>query len=96
VALRTALDAFVAANQNIVSAAQALDIHPNTMRYRLTRVAQVTGRDARNLADLVELIAAERLGHQPPRPLARRTTQITRCPGTDVGRKHGHGQGTIA
>jgi DNA-binding PucR family transcriptional regulator len=46
------LDAFFAAGGVLESAARALYVHPNTVRYRLRRVAEVTslapiqGRDA--------------------------------------------------
>lgn len=60
-ALHATLEAFVSANQNVVDAANALGIHPNSLRYRLSRIAQLTGRDPRTLADLVELLTALRL-----------------------------------
>ena len=37
------LDAFFAAGGVLESAARALYVHPNTVRYRLRRVAEVTG-----------------------------------------------------
>lgn len=59
--LRVSLEAFGAANLNVADAAQALSIHPNTLRYRLRRIADRTGRDPHVLADLLELTAAARI-----------------------------------
>jgi len=59
--LRASLEAFGAANLNVAEAAQALSIHPNTLRYRLRRIADRTGRDPHVLADLLELTAAARI-----------------------------------
>lgn len=59
--LRTSLEAFGAANLNVAEAAKALSIHPNTLRYRLRRIADRTGRDPHVLADLLELTAAARV-----------------------------------
>jgi hypothetical protein len=62
-ALRATLEAFVHADQNVGEAASALALHPNSLRYRLQRIADKTGRDPRRLSDLLELIAAARLLH---------------------------------
>jgi sugar diacid utilization regulator len=59
--LRGALDAFVAADLHVATAAKALFLHPNSLRYRLGRIARCTGRDPRRVADLLELIAAIRV-----------------------------------
>jgi hypothetical protein len=48
--------AFAAADLNVSRAAEALDVHPNTIRYRLQRVAGGTDHDPRTFAGLVELI----------------------------------------
>jgi len=50
--LRAYLDAF----GDIPAAARALDVHPNTFRYRLKRVAEIAGID---LTDPVERLAVE-------------------------------------
>lgn len=60
-ALRAALDGFVAANLSVTHAAKALYLHPNSLRYRLWRIAKCTGRDPRKVNDLLELIAACRV-----------------------------------
>jgi hypothetical protein len=55
---RATLGAFVDADLSVADAARALSIHPNSLRYRLRRIAQLTGRDPSKLTDLLELIAA--------------------------------------
>jgi hypothetical protein len=60
-ALRAALDAFVAADLNVATAAKAMMLHPNSLRYRLAGIARRTGRDPRRVPDLLELIAAARV-----------------------------------
>jgi hypothetical protein len=48
--------AFAAASLNVTAAASDLGLHPNTLRYRLGRIAEQTGHDPRTFAGLVELI----------------------------------------
>jgi hypothetical protein len=48
--------AFAAADLNIARAAAAMHVHPNTVRYRLARIATTTGHDPKTFAGLVELI----------------------------------------
>jgi sugar diacid utilization regulator len=60
-ALRQTLTAFVAANLSVAGTAHKLILHENSVRYRLRKIAQLTGRDPRNITDLLELIAASRL-----------------------------------
>jgi DNA-binding PucR family transcriptional regulator len=36
-------------------------LHPNSVRYRLARIATLTGRDPRQVIDLFELCAAARI-----------------------------------
>jgi len=66
-ALRAALDAFVTADLHVATAAKALFLHPNSLRYRLRRITRCTGRDPRRVTDLLELVAAARIldGHKP-------------------------------
>jgi hypothetical protein len=49
------VDAFAAADLNVSRAAAALNVHANTVRYRLERIAAETGHDPRTFAGLVEL-----------------------------------------
>jgi hypothetical protein len=48
--------AFASASLNVTAAASALGLHPNTLRYRLDRIAEQSGHDPRTFAGLVELI----------------------------------------
>jgi PucR C-terminal helix-turn-helix domain/GGDEF-like domain len=48
--------AFAAASLNVTTAASDLGLHPNTLRYRLDRIAEQTGHDPRTFTGLVELI----------------------------------------
>jgi PucR C-terminal helix-turn-helix domain/GGDEF-like domain len=59
--VRSTLEQFVNADLNVTDAAKALHLHPNTLRYRLQRISERTGRDPRKLTDLLELIAAARV-----------------------------------
>jgi hypothetical protein len=53
--------AFSDADLNVTRAAHALGFHPNTIRYRLERVATTTGHDPRTFAGLVELLCIAEL-----------------------------------
>jgi sugar diacid utilization regulator len=59
--MRDTIEAFCAADLQVSVAAAALSLHPNSLRYRLGRIASLTGRDPRKLTDLPELITAARL-----------------------------------
>jgi DNA-binding PucR family transcriptional regulator len=48
--------AFAAADLNVANAAQRMQVHPNTVRYRLQQIATKTGYDPRTFAGLVELL----------------------------------------
>jgi DNA-binding PucR family transcriptional regulator len=66
--LRATLEAFSQAILNVATAAQLLSVHPNTMRYRLGRITELSGRDPRVTRDLMELTAASQvlgLGGEP-------------------------------
>jgi hypothetical protein len=47
--------AFAAADLSVSRAASAMFLHPNTIRYRLERIAATTGHDPRTFSGLVEL-----------------------------------------
>jgi DNA-binding PucR family transcriptional regulator len=49
------------ADLSVERAARALFVHPNTVRYRLRRLAKLTGLDVARFYDLVELLTAIRL-----------------------------------
>jgi hypothetical protein len=48
--------AFSEADLNVTRAAQQMHVHPNTVRYRLQRIATTTGHDPRTFGGLVELV----------------------------------------
>ena len=58
--------AFAAADLNVSSAAAAMHLHPNTVRYRLARIASASGHDPRTFAGLLELLCV----FETPDPLA--------------------------
>ncbi|WP_233604733.1 CdaR family transcriptional regulator [Micromonospora sp. HM5-17] len=70
------LDAFFAAGGVLESAARALFVHPNTVRYRLRRVADVTGFSPLTARDAFALRMALTIGRLDPSP--------------PVGPGHGH------
>jgi hypothetical protein len=47
--------AFAAADLSVAGAAASLAVHPNTVRYRLQRIADATGHDPRTFTGLTEL-----------------------------------------
>jgi len=51
----------VDADLNVATAARQLNLHPNSLRYRLRRIGELTGRDPRRLTDLLELVTAMRI-----------------------------------
>jgi hypothetical protein len=59
--IRETVEALFDADLQVSVAAKALALHPNSLRYRLGRIADLTGRDPRRLTDLLELITASRL-----------------------------------
>ncbi|MFT4086506.1 MAG: helix-turn-helix domain-containing protein [Gordonia sp. (in: high G+C Gram-positive bacteria)] len=60
--LATTLDAYLEAGCSIESCARALYVHPNTVRYRLKKIADVTGRDPANPRDAYVLRVATTVG----------------------------------
>jgi DNA-binding PucR family transcriptional regulator len=54
--MRTTLRAYADASMNLTRAAEALHVHPNTLRYRLRRIEERSGRDPHTFSDLVDLI----------------------------------------
>ena len=53
---RATLLAYVAADLSVRGAAERLVVHPNTVRYRLRRISELTGSDTRRFQDLVDLV----------------------------------------
>jgi sugar diacid utilization regulator len=60
-ALTQTLRAYAACDLNVSRTAERLTVHPNTVHYRLSRIATLTGRDPRRFNDLAELLTALRL-----------------------------------
>jgi hypothetical protein len=60
------LDAFFAAGGVLESAARALYVHPNTVRYRLKRIAEVTGFSPLDPRDVFALRVALTIGRLDP------------------------------
>ncbi len=54
------LAAYLAADQNVNTAAEALRLHPNSLRYRLGRVEELLGRSLRSPATMTDLFVALR------------------------------------
>lgn len=56
--LMETLQAYIAENGDHNAAVKRLNIHRNTLNYRLNRIKQLTGKDPRSLIDLFELLCA--------------------------------------
>ena len=54
------LVAYLSADLNVNAAAEALHLHPNSLRYRLSRVEELLGRSVRSPATLADLYVALR------------------------------------
>jgi purine catabolism regulator len=70
-ALIDSLRAYIEANGRWADAAAALSVHRHTLRYRMRKIAELTGRDLADAGDRLELWLALR-AHQlrtPPTPL---------------------------
>lgn len=63
--MKFTLQAFAETNMNVTRAAKRLHIHPNTLRYRLRRVLEQTGRDPHSFGDLLDLLCLVTLLSQP-------------------------------
>lgn len=55
-AMRTTLRAYADASMNLTRAAEALHVHTNTLRYRLGRIEERSGRDPHDFNQLVDLL----------------------------------------
>ncbi|MBM0258459.1 CdaR family transcriptional regulator, partial [Micromonospora sp. 4G55] len=60
------LDAFFTAGGTLESAARSLFVHPNTVRYRLRRIAEVTGFSPLSPRDAFALQVALTVGRLDP------------------------------
>jgi DNA-binding PucR family transcriptional regulator len=59
--LLATLHAYVETHFNLTKAAQILNVHPNTVVYRLRRIRELSGRDPHNVDDLAVLTLALRV-----------------------------------
>jgi hypothetical protein len=59
--LLATLRAYLTDELSVGRAAERLEVHPNTVRYRLGRIETLTGRSLRRFEDLVEIVVAVRL-----------------------------------
>lgn len=50
------LQAYLNCNMNMNETASQLIVHRNTLNYRLNRIHKITGKDPKNILDLLELI----------------------------------------
>ena len=60
--LRTYLDS----DLDVARTAETLYVHPNTVRYRLRRVSDLTGLDTHRFSGQVELLTIARLSEAAP------------------------------
>lgn len=78
-ALSDTLDSFLDSGGSIERCARALYVHPNTVRYRLRKIAAVTGRDPSDARDAYVLrvaLSASRMLHAGLNPFSE-VTRIT-------------------
>lgn len=74
--VRTTLYTYLMRDPNVATAAKALSLHPNSLRYRLRTIAQSTGQDPRGARDLFEPCAAARISEESVQPSERSRSQI--------------------
>ena len=60
-ALMETLRAYLDSDLDVARTAEALFVHPNTVRYRLRRISEETGLDTQSFSGLVELLTIARL-----------------------------------
>ncbi|MDT2009245.1 PucR family transcriptional regulator [Rhodococcus jostii] len=85
--LTDTLDAYLDCGGAVETCARQLFVHPNTVRYRLKRIAEVTGRDPTNPRDAYVLRVAAtvgRLTHSHNEPITR-LTPVTPFPFGEAG-----------
>ncbi|HZH59476.1 MAG TPA: sugar diacid recognition domain-containing protein [Metabacillus sp.] len=57
--LEQTLEAYIKENGELNKISERLFIHRNTLRYRLEKISELTGKDPRNIRDLMELYIAK-------------------------------------
>lgn len=85
--LTDTLDAYLDCGGAVETCARQLFVHPNTVRYRLKRIAEVTGRDPTNPRDAYVLRVAATVGRltQSHNKLMSRITPVTPFPFGEAG-----------
>jgi PucR-like helix-turn-helix protein/diguanylate cyclase with GGDEF domain len=58
------LATYVECDMNVIRTAEALSLHPNSIRNRLTKINQLTGLDPRRIRDVMELAVVVGLGRE--------------------------------
>jgi len=74
------LDGFVAAGGVLESTARALFVHPNTVRYRLRRIADITGLNPTSPRDAYALAIALSIGRLDQAPTSPPTPALMHAP----------------
>jgi DNA-binding PucR family transcriptional regulator len=64
--LAETLRAYLAADANLTKSARLLNVHPNTVVYRLRRIQELTGHDPRAMDELLVLFLALKLRELTP------------------------------
>ncbi|MBJ8344819.1 CdaR family transcriptional regulator [Antrihabitans sp. YC2-6] len=86
-ALADTLDAYLDCGGAVETCARVLFVHPNTVRYRLKRIAEITGRDPMNPRDAYVLRVASTVGRltQNRNDLRASTSSVTSVPFGEFG-----------
>jgi carbohydrate diacid regulator len=50
------LQVYIENNLNVMETADNLNIHRNTLNYRLSRIYEITGKDPKKILDLIDLV----------------------------------------
>lgn len=86
-ALADTLDAYLDSGGAVEACARQLFVHPNTVRYRLKRISEITGRDPTNPRDAYVLRVAATVGRLAQTPVQTSTsdTSVTNFTIRNVG-----------
>lgn len=76
-ALADTLDAYLDSGGAVEACARQLFVHPNTVRYRLKRISEITGRDPTNPRDAYVLRVAATVGRLAQTPVQTSTSDAS-------------------
>ncbi|NKR33390.1 PucR family transcriptional regulator [Rhodococcus hoagii] len=76
-ALADTLDAYLDSGGAVEACARQLFVHPNTVRYRLKRISEITGRDPTNPRDAYVLRVAATVGRLAQTPVQTSTSDTS-------------------